>query len=36
MTKRKGNETERMVVARVFDAPRELVWKLRIPVDVGR
>jgi uncharacterized protein YndB with AHSA1/START domain len=27
MTKRKGNETERMVVTRVFDAPRELVWK---------
>ena len=27
MTKHKGNETERMVVTRVFDAPRELVWK---------
>ena len=27
MAKRKGNETERMVVTRVFDAPRELVWK---------
>ena len=27
MTKRKGNEAERMVVTRVFDAPRELVWK---------
>jgi len=27
MTKGKGNETERMVVTRVFDAPRELVWK---------
>jgi uncharacterized protein YndB with AHSA1/START domain len=27
MTKSKGNETERMVVTRVFDAPRELVWK---------
>ncbi len=23
----KGNETERMTVTRVFDAPRELVWK---------
>ena len=28
MTKGKGNETERMVVTRVFDAPRELVWKV--------
>ena len=27
MTKRKGIERERMVVTRVFDAPRELVWK---------
>jgi uncharacterized protein YndB with AHSA1/START domain len=27
MTKRKANETERMVITRVFDAPRELVWK---------
>ena len=27
MTKSTGNETERMVVTRVFDAPRELVWK---------
>ncbi len=27
MIKGKGNETERMVVTRVFDAPRELVWK---------
>ena len=27
MTKHKGNETERMVVTRIFDASRELVWK---------
>ena len=27
MTKSTGNETERMTVTRVFDAPRELVWK---------
>jgi uncharacterized protein YndB with AHSA1/START domain len=27
MTKNIVNETERMVVTRVFDAPRELVWK---------
>jgi len=27
MTKKTVNETERMVVTRVFDAPRELVWK---------
>jgi uncharacterized protein YndB with AHSA1/START domain len=27
MTKNMVNETERMVVIRVFDAPRELVWK---------
>ena len=27
MTKSTVNETERMVVIRVFDAPRELVWK---------
>ena len=27
MTNEKGNETERMVITRVFDAPRELVWK---------
>ncbi len=27
MTKSTANETERMVVTRVFDAPRELVWK---------
>jgi uncharacterized protein YndB with AHSA1/START domain len=27
MTKSALNETERMVVTRVFDAPRELVWK---------
>jgi uncharacterized protein YndB with AHSA1/START domain len=27
MTKDTVNETERMVVTRVFDAPRELVWK---------
>ena len=27
MTKNTGNETERMVITRVFDAPRELVWK---------
>ena len=27
MTNNKVNETERMVVTRVFDAPRELVWK---------
>ena len=27
MTKNTANETERMVVSRVFDAPRELVWK---------
>ena len=27
MTKNAGNETERMVITRVFDAPRELVWK---------
>ena len=27
MTKNMGSEVERMVVTRVFDAPRELVWK---------
>jgi len=27
MTKNTVNETERMIVTRVFDAPRELVWK---------
>jgi uncharacterized protein YndB with AHSA1/START domain len=27
MTKNTANETERMVITRVFDAPRELVWK---------
>ena len=27
MTKNTSNEIERMVVTRVFDAPRELVWK---------
>jgi uncharacterized protein YndB with AHSA1/START domain len=27
MTKNTLNDTERMVVTRVFDAPRELVWK---------
>ncbi|MFC5863856.1 SRPBCC domain-containing protein [Acidicapsa dinghuensis] len=27
MTQNTANETERMVVTRVFDAPRELVWK---------
>src|ERR1051325_9163058 len=27
MTKNTVNETERMAVTRVFDAPRELVWK---------
>jgi uncharacterized protein YndB with AHSA1/START domain len=27
MTKNTVNETERMVVTRIFDAPRELVWK---------
>jgi uncharacterized protein YndB with AHSA1/START domain len=27
MTNNTVNETERMVVTRVFDAPRELVWK---------
>ena len=27
MTEQNGNETERMVVTRVFEAPRELVWK---------
>jgi uncharacterized protein YndB with AHSA1/START domain len=27
MTKSTVNETERMVVTRIFDAPRELVWK---------
>jgi len=27
MTKNAATETERMVVTRVFDAPRELVWK---------
>jgi len=27
MTKSTVNETERMVITRVFDAPRELVWK---------
>jgi uncharacterized protein YndB with AHSA1/START domain len=27
MTKNTGNEAERMVVTRIFDAPRELVWK---------
>jgi uncharacterized protein YndB with AHSA1/START domain len=27
MTENTGNEPERMVITRVFDAPRELVWK---------
>lgn len=27
MTTSKANEVERMVITRVFDAPRELVWK---------
>lgn len=27
MTKNPVNESERMVISRVFDAPRELVWK---------
>jgi uncharacterized protein YndB with AHSA1/START domain len=27
MTENAGHETERMVITRVFDAPRELVWK---------
>lgn len=27
MTKSAGNEMDRMMVTRVFDAPRELVWK---------
>ena len=27
MTKNMGDETARMVITRVFDAPRELVWK---------
>ena len=27
MIKNTVNDTERMVVTRVFDAPRELVWK---------
>ena len=27
MTTNTGSETERMVVTRIFDAPRELVWK---------
>jgi uncharacterized protein YndB with AHSA1/START domain len=27
MTKNTSNEAERMVITRVFDAPRELVWK---------
>ena len=27
MTKNTVSETERMVVTRVFDAPRELIWK---------
>jgi len=27
MTKNTGNETERMVITRVFDAPRALVWE---------
>lgn len=27
MTTNTGNETERMVVTRIFNAPRELVWK---------
>jgi len=27
MTKNAGNEQERMAITRVFDAPRELVWK---------
>jgi uncharacterized protein YndB with AHSA1/START domain len=31
MTKSTVNETERMVVARIFDAPRELVWKAWTP-----
>ena len=27
MTKNTVNDVERMVVTRVFDAPRELIWK---------
>ena len=27
MTENAANETERMVVTRIFDAPREMVWK---------
>lgn len=27
MTPKKANETERMVITRIFDAPREVVWK---------
>jgi len=27
MTNNTANETERMVITRIFDAPRELVWK---------
>jgi len=27
MTKNTVNETERMIITRIFDAPRELVWK---------
>jgi uncharacterized protein YndB with AHSA1/START domain len=27
MTKNTDNEIERMVITRIFDAPRELVWK---------
>lgn len=27
MKQSQGNDTERMVITRVFDAPRELVWK---------
>ena len=27
MTKNTVNETERMVVTRIFDAPPELVWR---------
>lgn len=27
MTKSAANETERMVITRIFDAPRELVWR---------
>jgi hypothetical protein len=35
MTKNTANEIERMVVTRIFDAPREFVWKASTEVCTG-